>query len=217
VIVDLILIGLAITVFPVPLTAFILILSSRGGVRKGGAFIFGWVLSLSIVVTVTILATGNKPPKSSSAPSVAALVVKIMIGIVLLGIAERQRRKMGRPRPPRKTPKWQTGIDNMSLWFAIGLAPFVQPWGLIAAGVTVIVEAKLSSWQSFLGLIFFGILSTSTLLGMEILAVVRPERADAVLSSVKLWIDTHTGQVIFAVCLALGLWLIGHSSYQLAT
>jgi hypothetical protein len=36
----------------------------------------------------------------------------------------------------------------MTPWYAIGLGPLTQPWALIAAGVTVIVEAKLSSWQS---------------------------------------------------------------------
>jgi hypothetical protein len=36
---SLVLIGLAITLEPIPLTAFILILASQGGVRKGAAFI----------------------------------------------------------------------------------------------------------------------------------------------------------------------------------
>jgi hypothetical protein len=217
VIIDLVFISLAITLEPIPLTAFILILLAKGGVRKGAAFIFGWLLSLAVVVTVTILATGNKPPKSSTAPSVAALAVKILIGIALLVIAERRRRKMGRPKKPKKVPKWQAGIDNMSPWFAMGLAPFVQPWGLIAAGVAVIVDAKLSSWESFLGVIFFGILSTSSLLVLEMFAISRPERANAFLSRVKVWIDTHTDQLIIVVSVALGLWLIGYSSYLLVT
>lgn len=216
-IIDLVVIGLAIALYPVPLTAFILILSARGGVRKGGAFVVGWLLSLAIVVTVTILATGNKPPKSSSAPAVAALVAKVAIGLVLLAVAERQRRRMGRPKPPKKQPRWQTGIDDMSPWFALGLAPLLQPWGMIAAGVAVIVEAKLSSWESVLGLIFFGLLATSTLLAMEGLSVLRPERAKALLSSVRVWLDRHTGQIIVVVLFALGLWLVGYSSYQLAT
>ncbi|HTS98618.1 MAG TPA: hypothetical protein VMI33_18560, partial [Streptosporangiaceae bacterium] len=44
---SLVLIGLAITLEPIPLTAFILVLASKGGVRKGAAFIFGWLLSLA--------------------------------------------------------------------------------------------------------------------------------------------------------------------------
>ena len=147
---ELIFIGLAITLEPIPLTAFILVVSSKGGVKKGAAFIFGWLLSLAIIIALTVLVTGNKPPKPSTAPSLAALAVKIAIGVGLLLIALRQRRRMGRPKKPKKTPKWQTGIDNMSLWFAIALAPLVQPWGLVAAGVADITEAKLSSAESYL-------------------------------------------------------------------
>jgi threonine/homoserine/homoserine lactone efflux protein len=216
-IVDLVVIGLAIALYPVPVTAFILILSARGGVRKGAAFIFGWLLSLGSVMAVTVLATGNKPPKSNSAPSVGALAVKIAIGLVLIAFAERQRRRLGRPKPPKKQPKWQTGIDNMSSLFAVGLAPVLQPWGMIAAGVAVVVDAKLVSWESFLGLIFFGLLATSVLLAMEGLSILRPERADVVLTNVKVWIESHTDQIIIVVFAVLGLWLIGYSSYLLAT
>ncbi|MGP0108482.1 MAG: GAP family protein [Acidimicrobiales bacterium] len=61
---DLLLIGLAITLEPIPLTAFVLVLSSNGSVRKGAAFIFGWLLSLAVVVALTLLVTGNNPPEA---------------------------------------------------------------------------------------------------------------------------------------------------------
>ena len=59
---NLILIGLAIALDPLPLTAFMVVLPSKRGVRKGAASVLGWLVSLAIVVTVTVLATGNKPP-----------------------------------------------------------------------------------------------------------------------------------------------------------
>src|SRR5205823_14401059 len=76
---DLVLIGLSIALDPLPLTAFIVILPSQRGVRKGAAFVFGWLVSLAIVVAVTVLATGNNPPKSNTVPSLAALAVKVAI------------------------------------------------------------------------------------------------------------------------------------------
>src|ERR1700750_1824510 len=68
---SLVLIGLAITLDPIPLTAFILILASKDGVRKGAAFIFGWLVSLAIVIAGTGLVTGNKPPKPHPPPPAA--------------------------------------------------------------------------------------------------------------------------------------------------
>ncbi len=216
-IIDLIIIGLAITLEPIPLTAFMLILLSKDGTKKGAAFIFGWLLSLAIVVAITVLITGNKPPEPSTAPSLAALAVKILIGVVLILIAIRQRRRMGKPRPPKKQPKWQTGLDNMSPWYAIGLAPLTQPWGLVAAGVAVIVEAKLSSWENYVALFLFCIVATAVYIALELYAGFRPERAQALLGSIRTWIDTHTDQVIIVVSLVLGLWLVGKSIYTIVT
>src|SRR5262250_2334411 len=153
VILNLVLIGLAITLDPLPLTAFMVVLPSEGGLRKGAAFVFGWLVSLAIVVSVTVLATGNNPPKPSTAPSLAALAVKIALGAFLVVTAVRHHRRMGRPKPPKKPPKWQAHVDAMSPWFALGLAPALQPWGLIAAGAATVVEAKLSSWESYLALV----------------------------------------------------------------
>jgi hypothetical protein len=216
-ILDLVLIGLVITLEPIPLTAFLLILMAKGGVRKGAAFIFGWLLSLAIVIAITVLITGNKPPKPSTAPSLAALAAKLLIGVGLLVIAERQRRRMGRPKKPKKPPKWQTGLDTMSPWFAIGLAPLTQPWGLVAAGVATITEAKLGSWQTYIALFLFCLISTAIYLVMEIYAGFRPERSQAFLSRVRTWIDTHTDQVIIIVSLVLGLWLVGKSIYLIVS
>ncbi len=213
VILDLVLIGLVITLEPIPLTAFILILASKGGVRKGAAFIFGWLLSLAIVVAATVLITGNKPPKPSTAPSLAALAVKIAIGVALVLIGIRQWRKMGKPKKPKKTPKWQTGIDNMSPWYAMALGPLTQPWGLVAAGVATVTEAKLSSWQSYIALFLFCVVATAVYLAMEIYAAFRPEKCQAFLASTRAWIDTHTDQVIVVISLVLGFWLVGESIY----
>jgi hypothetical protein len=213
VVLDLVLIGLAITIDPLPLSAFFIVLPSKRGVRKGAAFIFGWLVSLAIVVTVTVLATGNNPPRPQTVPTLASLAVKIAIGVVLVYIGVRQRRRVGQPKKPKKPPKWQAGVDNMSPWFAMGLAPLLQPWGLIAAGAATVVQAKLSSAGSFLALVFFCVLATTSYLILELYAGFRPEKSAALLASVRTWIETHTDQVIILGSLILGFWLIGQSLY----
>lgn len=100
-VVNLIVLGLAIALDPLPLTAFIVVLPSKRGVRKGAAFLFGWLVSLAIVVTVTVLATGDNPPKPNTAPSLASLAVKIAIGTFLVLIAIRHRRRWGGRRSRR--------------------------------------------------------------------------------------------------------------------
>ena len=78
---------------PFPLTAFILILSTEKGTRKGLAFILGWLACLVAVIAAIVLLTGGKPPEPRTAPPTAALAVKLALGIVLILIALRQRRR----------------------------------------------------------------------------------------------------------------------------
>ena len=177
VVLSLVVIGLAIALDPLPLSAFMVVLPSKRGLRKGAAWTFGWLVSLAIVVTVTVLATGNNPPKPNTAPSLAALAVKIAIGAGLVALAIRQRRRMGQPKKPKKPPKWQSHVDNMSPWFAMGLGPALQPWGLIGAGAATVVEAKLSSWETYLALFLFCVLGSASYVALEIYAASGPTRA----------------------------------------
>ena len=216
-ILDLILIGLAITLDPLPLTAFLVILPSKRGTVKGAAFVFGWLVSLGIVVTITVLATGNNPPKPSTAPSLAALAVKTALGAVLVVIGVRHIRARGRPKPPKKPPKWQQHVDTMSPWLAMALAPTLQPWALIGAGAATVVQAKLSSWEDFLVLFLYCVLASSTYLAMEIYAVIRPAETQAFLARLQTWIEDHTDQVIIVGSLVIGFWLIASSIYLIVT
>src|SRR6201997_4021853 len=193
------------------------VLASKRGALKGAAFVFGWLVSLAIVVAITVLATGNNPPKPATAPSLAALAVKIALGVVLVVIAVRHIQARGQPKPPKKPPKWQAHVDSMSPWFALALAPTLQPWVLIGAGAATVVEAKLSSWQSFLALFLYCVLASSSYLAMEIYAIVRPAQSQALLRRARAWIDTHTDQVIIAGSLIIGLWLIADSLYLIVT
>jgi hypothetical protein len=213
VVLNLLLIGLAVTLSPLPLTAFLVVLPSARGVRKGAAFVFGWLVSLAIVVTVTVVATGNNPPKPATVPSLTALAAKIALGVVLVVIGVRHIRTRGQPKPPKKPPKWQAHVDSMSPWFAMGLAPALQPWVLIGAGAATVVEAKLSSWQTYLALFGFCVLASASYLAMEIYAVARPAQTQVLLARFRTWIESHTDQAIIAGSLIVGFWFITDSLY----
>ena len=177
----------------------------------------GWLCSLAAVVAATLLVTQSNPPKPSTAPSIAALVVKLVIGIALIAYAIRQRRKLGAPKPPKKTPKWETGIDKMSMWFAAVLAPVTRPWGLIAAGVTVIVNANVASRQDDLALILFCLIASSIIITLELLAAFRPERAQRFIQRIRTWLGAHTDRVIVVLFLGIGLYLAASSIIYLVS
>jgi threonine/homoserine/homoserine lactone efflux protein len=214
VVLDLLLIGLAITLEPFPLTAFILVLSAEKGTWKGLAFILGWLACLVAVIAAVIVSTGNNPPAPHTVPSDAALAVKLAVGVVLILIAVRRRRQMGRPRKP---PAWVARLDQLSLLGAAGLAAFLQPWTLVAAGAATVVQAKLDSVGSYLVLILFCLLATSSFLYLELYATFASAQAAVRLERMRKWLDSHQDQVIIAICLLLGFWLAGKSIYLLVS
>jgi hypothetical protein len=207
-------IGLAITLEPITIVAFIVILGASKGTRKGLAFILGWLACLVAVIAVVVLVTGGKPPQPRTVPSTAALVVKIVLGLVLIYFGLRQRRRMGRPR---KQPTWMASLDRLSPWAAAGLGVFLQPWTLVAAGAATVVQAKLFTAGDWLALVLFCLLATSRVLVMELYAVFAPEAAGARLGQVRAWIDTHRDQAIIVGSLVVGFWLVGNSIYLIVS
>ena len=211
-VVDLLLIGLGITLEPFPITAFILLLGSERGRSKGLAFILGWLACLVVVIAAVLAATGGQPPAPDTAPSTAALAIKLALGLVLILLAARQWQRRGRPRKP---PTWMARLDRLSLLACAGLAAFLQPWTLVAAGAATVVNANLHDAATWLVLFGFCLLATSSFLYLELYATFTPAAAQVRLRNLRAWLDTHTDQVLVVLFLLLGFWLAGKSIYVL--
>jgi threonine/homoserine/homoserine lactone efflux protein len=216
VLLDLFLIGLVVTLEPIPLTAMILLLAAERGILKGLGFTLGWLLTLVVIVAVTILLTGGKPLIPQSAPSTAALSVKLAIGVVLVFFGYRRWGKRA-TNQPKGQPKWMASIDRINPLAAAGLGFLLQPWVLVAAGVATITEAKLSSGLEYFGVFAFCIWCTASYLVLEIYAALRPEVVRTRLNALLEWITTHRDQAIVFLSLGLGLYLVGKSIYSLVS
>jgi len=107
-------------------------------------------------------------------------------------------------------------LHHVSLWAAAGLAAFLQPWALVAAGAATITQAKLSGPADYLTLVLFVLLATASFLYLELYATFAPVAAAARLQQIRSWLDTHRDQVIIVLSLLLGFWLAGNSLYVLA-
>ncbi|MFF4328359.1 GAP family protein [Streptomyces sp. NPDC001591] len=223
---DLLVIGLVITLYPLPIAAFLVVVSApRRGVWKGLAFILAWLACLMAVIAVVLLLTDGEPPPPRSPPSTAVLVVKVVLGLGLIVYSERKWRRRrtaaasdgaadeGRP-VVSKRPK-TSRMDQVTVWSAASLAVLLQPWGMVGLAATTVVSADLSHGESFLALLGFCVLATSTLLTMELYMVFAPQRAQQALTGLRAWLERHTEQAIVVTCLVLGLWTVARSLYEL--
>jgi len=212
VVADLVLIALGIALQPVRLSAFILILSTKGGTKKGLGFILGWLACLVLVIAVVVLITGGKPVRFQTIPSTVVLGTKLALGIALIVVAVVQWLQRDRARRP---PAWLARLDTMSPWAAAVIAAIMQPWTLVAAAAVTAAQARLSSAGDYLALASFCLLATSSFIALELYAVFAPA-ASARLAALRSWLDTHGNEVVIIVCLVLGVWLTGQSIRLLA-
>ncbi|MEU9661738.1 GAP family protein [Streptomyces chartreusis] len=211
-VVDLVVIGTAITLGPLHNSAFILLLSSRRGVRLGLAFLLSWLANLVAVIAVVVLLTGGQPPARHSVPSTAATDAKLAIGLALVLYSGYRHRRPPRPHSP---PRWTARIDDISSVTAAGLAWVFQPWALVGAGAATAVDANLSTVAAWLALTGYCLLATLSLIAMELYVVWAPEVANARLNALRTWLEQHQEQLVVSLSLLLGLWLTARSIAEL--
>ncbi|MFE6083629.1 GAP family protein [Streptomyces virginiae] len=211
-ILDLVVIGTAVTLGPLHNSAFILLLSSRRGVRQGLAFLLSWLANLIAVIACVMLLTGGQPPARHSTPSTAALAAKLAIGVALVLYGAHRHRRPPRPHGP---PRWTARIDNASPATAAGLAWLLQPWALVGAGAATAIDANLSTPTDWLALTGYCLLATLSLIVMELYALWAPAAADARLNALRSWLEQHQERLIVTLSLLAGLWLTARSIYGL--
>ncbi len=215
---ELFLIGLVITLEPIPLTAMILLLAADGGLLKGLGYVLGWMTTLVAIVALTVVVTGGKPLLPQTSPSTAALAIKLAIGLVLVFIGYRRWGRQGSTvQKETKQPKWMSRIDRVNPLAAAGLAFLLQPWVLVVAGITTITEAKLSSGLQYFAVFAFCLLCSASYIIMEVYAALRPAKVKALLASLLEWINNHRDQAVVFLSLGLGLYLMAVSIYGLVS
>ncbi len=212
---ELLILGIAITVEPIPVVGFILVLGSDHARRNGFAFIAAWVASLAAIVAGTLLITGGEPPSRNSAPALWSAIANVAVGLALLAVAWRvSTRSTDRPH---KQPAWMARVDRMSALGAASLGFLLQPWGLVAAGATVVIEADLHTTATIVVLVLFCLLATSSMATMQTYYLISPDAARERLARLQDWVDRNRDRGIVILSGSIGLVLAAKGIYLIAT
>lgn len=201
-------IALALSSVPITVTITVLLTARRVSVP----FAAGWVVGLVVVLTLFTLGGLLLPSRPHEAHEVTTSL-KIVIGALLLvlglgalGWALRARRGERVPREPRFTNARLNGPS------AFGLAALldVRPKSVIlcaAAGLALQTVSKDVAPTLALGVVFVAI-AVAPVVGLVAFTLARPDRADRVLASLRVWLGRNGGLLSAAVLLAIGAFML---------
>jgi len=210
---DLIPTAIVIAIEPLPIVGFILVVSTERGVRNGAAYIAAWLGTIIAILLGTVLLTGGEPLKTESVPGQAMLIGYVVIGIACLGLALRRSRAEVPDPPPQ--PSWMSRLDGMTMSGAAALGFLLQPWTLVALGVSTVLTSGTSGTTQVIELVLFVVISTSTLAAMEIYTVVSPATAGSKLAALRTWVDRNRNRSIIILLIIIGCYLIAKGVYGL--
>ncbi|MGI8971978.1 MAG: GAP family protein [Dehalococcoidia bacterium] len=214
--------GVGVALSPVPIIAVVLMLAAPKGRVNGPAFLAGWIVGLTVVGTIVLVAAGGASATKHGTPADWVSILKIVLGLLLLLLAVRQWR--GRPRGDAKPelPAWMKRIDTFTPVKSTGMGVLlsaVNPKNLllvVGAG-TAIAQTGASTAGQAVALAVFVMLAT---VGVGIpLAIyyLMGHRATQILGALHNWMARENTTIMAVICLIIGAKLIGDAISALAS
>lgn len=203
-------IGIALS--PIPIAAVILMLFSPKARVSGPMFVLGWILGLAIVGGVILLFGGGSAGTNDD-PSVAALIVKIVLGILLLFVGVRQWRNRPRSEEEPEAPKWMRAIDSFGAGKSAGMGALLsganpKNLALNAAAVVLIAQSSLGGGAEWGVFAVFVVLSSLTVILPVAYYFIAGRRAEKMLDSMKTWLMRNNAVIIGVLLLVFGVKLL---------
>jgi hypothetical protein len=205
--------GLAVGVAlsPFPIVAVILMLFTPKAKVNSVLFLLGWIVGLTLVGTIVLLADVTAAAGGESTPTGW---LKLALGLLLLFLGWRSwtHRPQGDDQP--EMPKWMTTIDGFTAAKSFGLAAVLsglnpKNLALTAAAAASIGAAGLSTGQEFATLAIFVVLASLTVALPVIFYLVKGDQADAMLTGWKTWLVANNATVMGVLLVVFGAKLLG--------
>ena len=182
------------------------------------AWATGWTLSTFAVAALVVLVFNNQDFSSGSSASTASYAVELTIGGLLLWAGARfWRRRPARTGKLPKQPKWMKAVGEMRARWVFLLGAFWINVALVLPAANAILQADLSTTDSLIACAVFALLTASVQAAMIIYSLVRSKQAELGLGRIREWIARNQEAAMAVICLALAVWLVSQSVYNLTT
>jgi threonine/homoserine/homoserine lactone efflux protein len=198
---------------PIPIIAVVLVLFSQRARVNGPLFLVGWVLGLTVLVTVAYLLADAFDVGASSAADDGVSWLKLVLGVLLALLAARKWRNRPAQGEEPTMPSWMAGVDQFSPAKAFGMAVVLasaNPKNL-ALGVgaaATLAQQPVSTSQAVVALAAFVLVGSSIValaVGYDLLG---GPRAQTGLAELKAWMTLHNDAVMAVLFLVFSAVLV---------
>lgn len=202
---------------PGSVVAVIALLSLSSGVRRGVAFIVGWLIAVGVIFVLIILVLqGQDFSSRHTSPSRAASWVEVVLGCLLLVVVARTYRRPQQKPKNQSQPKWLARLDSSHWLLEVVVGLVMLSYALTLAAAAETLKANVGSLDAVLAGLVFGAASIITIAAPLIVVVVAPERAATVLEAWRNWVLTHSRSITLIALVVIGAALIAKGAYDLA-
>ena len=205
-------VGVALS--PIPIIASVLLVSSPRGRVNGPAFVLGCAASAAVIGGILIAVGVGSGTDESGGPSTGTSMLKLVLGVVLLGLAARQWR--GRPAddedPP--LPKWMGALDGFSPVKSLvagvvvtGLNP--KNLLLVVAGAAAVASAGATAGEGAVAWAIFTLIAIIGVATPVVISFAMGDRSDELLGRLRRWMAHNNGVIMAVILLLIGAKLLG--------
>jgi len=211
---DLLAFALGVAISPIPIIAIILMLLSARAAANSTAFLAGWVAGVAGTSVVLLALSGLIGTTSSGAPSTTASVVKLVLGVLLVGLSVRNLQKRPGADAVAELPKWLQSIESITPVKAVGLGVLlsaVNPKNLlmIAGAMVSLSQYHLSVGEDTIAVVVFVLIAISTVAAPVIIYRTAGEKAQHILDAMRGWLGQNNAVVMAVLLLVIGVVLLG--------
>ena len=210
---DLLPVALGVAISPVPIIAVILMLLAPKAKAASVAFMIGWVLGITVVITVTTFLL-DPADSSDGGSSTTSAVIKIVIGVLAMLLSVGQWRSRPGPGETAALPAWMAAIDKVTPLKAAGLGALLsglnpKNLALCIAGGAIIGGADLTTNDTIIALIVFIAIASSTVAIPVLAFLVASERLRGPLDELRVWLTANNATVMSVLLLVIGVAILG--------
>jgi len=209
--------GLAVAfTSPGSVVTMIVLLSMPAGLRRGIAFICGWLLAIGVLALLMVFVFhGQDFGSKHTTPSRATSAVEVLLGGLLLVGSLRIYRRPAESKGPQSPPKWLDRIERTHWLWAAPVGGLMLSYALSLAAGAEILKANVNTPDAIVAAAVFAVTSIVTIAAPVVVVLVAPERSAAVLASWKAWMLANSRSIALIALMVIGALLIARGVYDL--